>query len=184
MKYNQYRNRPTRFVKPSATDGREGHAITSAKFWRQTIEERNCAHPGFVMAGQKVLLSRLRLNLFLGSTRTKTGQLKRLARGISEEPPHMGSGNRGRRGGRCTGSRTASRDGAMQINAISGGSMQRSKQTAAHRPQPPILTASTTGPTSRNSGLQPNRSSRRSPIRIAATRIWQIDRNTGDVSYH
>jgi len=39
---------------------------------------------------------------------------------------------------------------------------KRTRCTSVHRP---IMTAAQTGPTSRNSGLQPNRSSRCSPIR-------------------
>ncbi len=66
------------------------------------------------------------------STRAKTVHSKEAAGGISEESPHMGSGQ-GQRG-RCAGCR-------------------------------PIVTAAPTGPTSHNSDLRPNRSSRPLPTR-------------------
>ncbi len=53
----------------------------------------------------------------------------------------------------------------MQINAICGGSMQGWNQMRCTLVYRPILTAAQTGPTSRSSGLQANRRSKRLPIR-------------------
>ena len=54
---------------------------------------------------------------------------------------------------------------------------------AAHSAHRPILTAAQTGPTSQQQRLAAQQEQQALANQIATTRIWTIDRKTGDVSY-
>jgi hypothetical protein len=92
----------------------------------------------------------------------------------------MGSGQ-GQRG-RCAGGRATSRMALCGSTESAAARCKAGIKRAAYRSTARSTTAAPTGPTSRNSGLQPTEAAGLAN-QIAATRIWTIDRKTGDVSY-
>ena len=74
-------------------------------------------------------------------------------------------------------------DGDMRTNAISGGSMQGWNQMRCTLAPPPDPDGSTDWADLAQQRLAAQQEQQALANQIAATRIWKIDRKTGDVSY-